>query len=357
MSASRPRRPRARPRAPFVALAAVGLITSTTSGVHGATAAPADELEVRRVATLESLLGPESTAGYYRDSVGRMVVNVTSSTAAEQVRASGATPRVVRRSGVELAAALSTLEKSARIPGTAWAADPQSNQVVVRADETVSDTELAQLNGVITTLGDAARLERHRGRFSPYLAGGEPIYAGNIRCSAGFNVHRGNRHFTLTAGHCTAGRGKWFTDPRGQEELGDTVGSSFPGNDYGLLERTTAWVPRPGDVSLHDGRSQKIDKVGTAFVGQSVQRSGSTTGVRGGHVISVGTTVNYPQGTVTGLVGTDACAEPGDSGGPFFHGSQALGLTSGGNGDCASGGITYFQPVDEALNAYDVSLN
>jgi streptogrisin C len=31
-------------------------------------------------------------------------------------------------------------------------------------------------------------------------------------------------------------------------------------------------------------------------------------------------------------------------------------MTSGGSGDCTSGGTTYFQPVNEALSAYGVSL-
>ncbi len=33
-------------------------------------------------------------------------------------------------------------------------------------------------------------------------------------------------------------------------------------------------------------------------------------------------------------------------------GSTALGLTSGGSGNCRTGGTTFFQPVAEALNAY-----
>ena len=34
----------------------------------------------------------------------------------------------------------------------------------------------------------------------------------------------------------------------------------------------------------------------------------------------------------------------------------AFGLTSGGSGDCTSGGVTYFQPVVEALNAFGVYI-
>lgn len=62
-------------------------------------------------------------------------------------------------------------------------------------------------------------------------------------------------------------------------------------------------------------------------------------------------TVNYPEGTATGLIGTNVCAEPGDSGGPLLAGTVDLGITSGGNGNCSSGGNTYFQSIREVLNA------
>jgi streptogrisin B len=60
--------------------------------------------------------------------------------------------------------------------------------------------------------------------------------------------------------------------------------------------------------------------------------------------------------SLSGLIQTNVCAEPGDSGGPLYDGTRALGLTSGGSGDCTSGGTTFFQPVREAANAYGVSV-
>ena len=67
-------------------------------------------------------------------------------------------------------------------------------------------------------------------------------------------------------------------------------------------------------------------------------------------------TVNYPQGTVFGLIRTTVCAEPGDSGGSLFAGTTALGLTSGGSGNCSVGGVTFFQPVTEPLALFGVSV-
>jgi streptogrisin C len=66
--------------------------------------------------------------------------------------------------------------------------------------------------------------------------------------------------------------------------------------------------------------------------------------------------VTYPQGRVSGLTRTSACAQPGDSGGSFISGSQAQGVTSGGSGNCSVGGTTYHQPVNEILSTYGLTL-
>jgi hypothetical protein len=66
--------------------------------------------------------------------------------------------------------------------------------------------------------------------------------------------------------------------------------------------------------------------------------------------------VNYREGTVTGLIATTVCAEPGDSGGPLLAEGLALGVTSGGNGDCTEGGMTFFQPVTSALTSLGVRI-
>ena len=131
--------------------------------------------------------------------------------------------------------------------------------------------------------------------------------------------------------------------------------AASPGDDYGIVQHTNAGAAE-SSVSLYNGSTQAITGAADAFVGQSVQRSGSTTGLHGGTVEALDATVNYAEGNVSGLIRTNVCAEPGDSGGSLFSGSSAIGLTSGGNGDCSSGGTTYFQPVTEALGVYGVSI-
>ena len=41
-----------------------------------------------------------------------------------------------------------------------------------------------------------------------------------------------------------------------------------------------------------------------------------------GEVNGLDASVTYPEGTVDGLIQTDVCAEPGDSGGSLFAGRQ-----------------------------------
>ena len=135
--------------------------------------------------------------------------------------------------------------------------------------------------------------------------------------------------------------------------LGTTAGSSFPGNDYGIVRYTNGSVDKSGTVGSVD-----ITSAGTPSVGTTVYRRGSTTGTHSGRVTALNATVNYGGGDiVSGLIQTTVCAEPGDSGGPLYSNSGiAYGLTSGGSGDCTYGGTTFFQPVTEALNAYGVHV-
>ncbi|WP_052850046.1 S1 family peptidase [Streptomyces avicenniae] len=246
----------------------------------------------------------------------------------------------------------------ADVAGTAWTVDKQSGRVVVTADETVSNAEIAELRSSAGALSGALTVERTEGTLERYLAGGDPIYASlGWRCSAGFNVSIGGAAYFLTAGHCTDGYPGWYTNPSLTTYIGPTVGSSFPGNDYGLVRYDNASVPRPGVVNLYNGTTVDITGAANPSVGQAAQRSGSTTGLRSGSITGLNYTVNYGGGDiVSGLIRTNICAEPGDSGGPLFSGRTALGLTSGGNGNCSVGGTTYFQPVVEALSAYGATI-
>ncbi|MFE7650223.1 S1 family peptidase [Streptomyces phaeoluteigriseus] len=256
-------------------------------------------------------------------------------------------------SAAELKSAGNSVLK-ADVPGTAWAVDSKTNRLVVTVDSTVSQAEIAKIKKQAGGDADALTIKRTEGKFQKYIQGGDAIYASSWRCSLGFNVRdsAGNYYF-LTAGHCTDGAGTWWSNSGRTTTLGTTSGSSFPTNDYGIVRYTNTSVAKAGTAGGVD-----ITRAANPTVGTTVYRDGSTTGTHSGRVTALNATVNYGGGDVVyGMIQTNVCAEGGDSGGSLYGSNGvAYGLTSGGSGNCSTGGTTFFQPVVEALNAYGVSV-
>ncbi len=313
--------------------------------------AAAASLGASRAADLAQALGDTRAAGAYFDaSAGRTVVNVTDAATAETVRAAGAVPRLVSHSVRELNQLMARLDHA--VPGTAWAVDPLSNQVVISVDRSVGGADLARLEAAVASSGGAARIVRLTGTLTRLISGGDAIYGSQYRCSLGFNVRNGNTYYFLTAGHCTNLASEWFSNASHTIKLGNRVDSSFPNNDFGIVRYTNTSITISGTVG-----SQDIASADKAFIGEAVSRRGSTTGIHTGTVTALNVTVHYVgSGTVKGMIQTNVCAEPGDSGGPLYDHTIALGLTSGGSGDCRTGGTTFFQPVVEPLSVYGVSV-
>jgi streptogrisin C len=233
---------------------------------------------------------------------------------------------------------------------TGWYVDPATNSVVVSAtDDDAARTFAAGIRAV--------RIQHVSRRPVPLsdLHGGDTITTSEGgRCSIGFNAMSGHTRYVITAGHCTKLGGTW-SGPDGQP-IGPVAKSSFPGHDFGLVEvASSAWT-QTHDV---DADSGYLNVVGSApaAVGDRVCLSGSTSGFHCGRVEAVGETVNYGNGdVVNGLTKTDVCAEAGDSGGPFMSGTEAQGTLSGGSGGCLLGGESYFQPIQEVLRTYRLTL-
>jgi len=338
-------------------LLAVGTAAATTA--LALVAGPAQAAPTRSALSAEAaaaLAGELGSAGTYRDAASeRMVVTVTTPAEAARVRDAGGVAVTVRYSAADLQAATERLNRDALIPGTAWSVDPTANQVVVTADPTVTGAKFDRLSRVAAPFGDQVRIERAQDVLSTLIRGGDAIYGGGSRCSLGFNVTDGTYSYLLTAGHCGNITSTWYANSSSTTLIGYVEGSSFPTNDYALIGYYND-IPRPGSVNLYNGTSRDITRAGNAYVGQSVSRSGSTTGLRSGSVQGLNATVNYQEGSVFGMIRTNVCAEGGDSGGSLFAGNTALGLTSGGSGNCRTGGTTYFQPVTEALSVYGMSV-
>ncbi|MFF4804329.1 S1 family peptidase [Streptomyces sp. NPDC001351] len=335
------------------ALAATAVLLPGAGAATAAPAAPAHQ--ARAAAALAARLGDRAAGSYYDAASRRIVVDITDRSAIRQVLAAGAVPRVVPYSTAQLHSALATLAKQARIAGTAWSIDPRQDKVVVTADPTVTGAKRTRLNAALNALGGKAVLRHAATPFRPLVAGGDAIWGSSVRCSLGFNVSVNGAPYFLTAGHCGNASSSW-SDSQGGSEIGQTVDSQFPGTDYALVQYDDAGSSPASEVDLYDGSTQQITGAADAYVGESVERSGSTSGLHSGSVTGLDATVNYSEGSVSGLIDTDVCAEPGDSGGALFDGSLAIGLTSGGSGDCSSGGETFFQPVTAALSAEGASI-
>jgi streptogrisin C len=285
----------------------------------------------------------------------RLVVAITDPGLAGQVSVAGAVPELVVHSAQELDQVKTALDHAPVPPAaiSGWYVDVTGNTVAVLAAPGALDTaaEFVVSAGVDA---DAVRVVAATERPVPLydLRGGDAYYiddpAGGdrVRCSIGFAVEGG----FVTAGHC-GGVGA-TTSGYNQVAQGTVQGSSFPDNDHAWVAVNSDWSPTP--TVNHTSRTV----VGSeeAVLGAAVCRSGSTTGWHCGTIEARDVTVRYNQGTVFGLTRTTVCGEGGDSGGSYLHGRMAQGVTSGGAGNCTAGGITFFQPVNEILDAYDLTL-
>ncbi|HEY0448843.1 S1 family peptidase [Actinophytocola sp.] len=280
----------------------------------------------------------DSSAGMWLDH-GTLVVNVVSQKAADGVRAAGATAEIVRHSMTELASVRDAV--AATLPAdTAAGIDVRANQVVVQIGDSA---KAGALTAKAAEFGDTVRVEHLDGSFDTTISGGDAITGSGSRCSLGFST-TGNTG--ITAGHCTSAIPSW-SDANGAY-YGPSVGASFPGNDYGLI-RNDGGLPQPDNVNLYNGGYQDITGAADPYQGLSVCKSGSTTGLTCGTVTATGLTICYAQGCVSNMAQSDAYVQPGDSGGSWFSGSTAVGITSG-----MGGGYSYFQPVVPGLNMFGV---
>ncbi|WP_067826696.1 S1 family peptidase [Actinomadura kijaniata] len=354
------------PRTPLLlGAAAAALVAASALPAHAspaATAAPAraqaptapaqpDDRATRIQKDLRLKLGGTFAGAYVTG--GKVVVATTDAAETAKIRAAGAEPKVVERTERTLASVQGTLNKNSRRAAksvTAWYVDTDTNTVVVQARSTADARAFVKASGVDA---DAVRIERSSERPRPLydLIGGERYWTPSAGCSIAFSVTGGY----VTAGHC--GDVGETTSGANQVAQGRFSRSSFPGNDYAVVDTNSQWTPT-AKVNRWDGTYETVQGATPAPVGTAVCRSGSTTNTRlwCGTIQQLNATVNYAEGTVTGLIRTNICADPGDSGGALITqtGGQAQGITSGGSGTCrdgqGSGDSTYFQPVTEILD-------
>jgi len=267
------------------------------------------------------------------------------------------------RAVADLSAAKVTLDKAAATrPSTVtgWYVDKANRSLVVE----VAGADTAVANWASTLGAGAVRIKHVSEAYKPFwnVIGGQAITTtAGARCSAGFNARSssGNRYI-IDAGHCGNLGGTWSGSGG---TLGTVAASSFPTNDYSAIRVSSSSAASTALVDRYSsGSDVTVTGAANASNGMAVCRSGSTTGWHCGSVTATNQTVCYSQGCVNQMIRTNVCAEPGDSGGSLVtnpgSGSRvsAVGLTSGGSGNCSSGGTTFFQPITEPLSTYGLTL-
>jgi hypothetical protein len=296
---------------------------------------------------------------------GELNVAVTEESLTSEVSAAGAKALVVSvplskleeakkaLDNLDIDATLGKRSDEAASGIAAYYVDVAANKLVLEAlaDSTAQAADLAKKVGLAESEYEVRTVAALPTTFAT-IRGGDAYYINRAgRCSVGFSVTTG----FVSAGHCGS-TGNTVSLTTSGAVVGTFAGSVFPGNgDYSFI-RGASGNTFAGRINNYNGGTLPVSGSTASATGASVCRSGSTTGVYCGTIRSLGATVSYAEGRVTGLTQTNVCAEPGDSGGSWYTGAQAQGVTSGGSGNCNSGGTTYFQPVNEILSAYSLTL-
>ena len=191
--------------------------------------------------------------------------------------------------------------------------------------------------------------------------------------------------FVLTAGHCLEGTEKWFTATHPGNELKE-IGPTWKFlndllGDYGAIEVGPNWL-QAGDPPalaqmthyLDNGLREAQNVLGEAasVQGGSFCKQGATSAEQCGAILNLNVLVIFKNPPdvlehVDGLVETDSCSEPGDSGGPYatlpnVNGADILGTEVGGTTNSCAGILfcatckTFYEPIKTSLTGLGLAL-
>ncbi|GAA1374404.1 putative Ig domain-containing protein [Streptomyces beijiangensis] len=333
----------------------------------------AHENSARRIATaLDGSLGRKVTSMWFDAGTGRLHVAVT--TAADALTAEQAGAEAFRvpytRSGLDAVAR--TVGVQARgVPGVVgWGIGARTSRVEVIVDRNRSTAATDAFVRRISELGDRVLVTRTSDapvQQQGNVVGGEKWTPGSESpCSVGFSVNAaGGAKGFLTAGHCTND-----VDQPAYGKDGSRLGTSNAGGTHSINAREGDFglvsVDQPGwnvapTVSGYGSGDVTVTGSADGLVGQTVCRSGQTSGWHCGEITKVNQTVDYGSVVIDGLSWTNTCSAGGDSGGSYVTatGGKAVGVHSGGGSVvCGQSGETntIFQPVNEALQKWSLTL-
>ncbi|MFF6952650.1 carbohydrate-binding protein [Streptomyces iakyrus] len=311
-----------------------------------------------RAGLLRNALGNRFAGAWLRGATSQeLVVATTKAADVPTIKAQGAKAAVVKKTLRDLMAAKKKLDRAATRVSTRdtpqWYVDVPANRVAMEARTKAAAAAFVKAAG-LDGKSVGVKVTADRPRLLADITGGDPYYINDsARCSVGFSVTKGDQRGFASAGHC--GKKGDRTTGFDRTEQGTFQASTFPGKDMSWVAVNDQWTPT-ANVKVEGDQKVQVTGSVQALVGAAVCRSGSTTGWHCGKIEQHDTSVSYAEGRVDGLTRTTVCAEPGDSGGPFVAGVQAQGVTSGGTGDCKSGGTTFYQPINPLLSDFGLTL-
>lgn len=339
---------------------------------------PAPMSDPAQAKALAAEIGAARTGGVYYDDAGQLVVAVTDEAAARTVRAEGGTAEVVEHSAADLAAVQAALDDRIAdtdpIANTSWGVDPSTNQVSVKIFDGVSTADQKRLTDLAADYGDAVRVEKFPGTLQTNAyesLGGIGIKSkdSGAGCTLGFNVRdsSGQKYF-VTAGHCAnTSAGLWW-----HREAGNIYfGKRTEWYDFGGIEKDYAVVKYNEDDAIDVAAYGAVRAAGTEyeitdsrypFDGESARRAGAVSSDLVGYVLSPSESVYVDGVLVKNMIMTTHCARHGDSGGPLWAGTDALGVLSGSTtpkGETCNSAqdkyVSFFQPVHWVLAHHGLS--
>ncbi|MYS69329.1 trypsin-like serine protease [Streptomyces sp. SID5926] len=345
-------------------------------GVSYATAVRRLESQARQ----QSLLGTLDSSGVdprsaYFDTDGRLTVNVTDPGAARQIEAAGLQARMAQHTPDELDAVKAALDKEAKrdlpVGVQGWGVDPVTDKVVVQVRDRSTAADRAFLSKA-ASYGSAVAVRNSDGKavsFAGSVYPGSRMDYGSHYCSVGFGARDSSgRQALVTAGHCVENLPDLYYD--GSHFAKGTTTRFHHGRnsiDMGLASVDTGTTIAPQVGTWNNGGNIAVKGSRRAPVGSDVCKSGATSGWTCGSIKAYDYSVTYtdpgqPATLVTNLGLSNVCDLGGDSGGPWISGNQGQGMTSGGQTDNRCNGVygqgtSYFQPLDDALRYYGLSLN
>ncbi|MEV0096900.1 putative Ig domain-containing protein [Streptomyces sp. NPDC050738] len=331
-----------------------------------------EDRATRVAAALDGSLGHRVTSMWFDAGSGKLNAAVTTAADARAAEKAGAEAHRVPYSRSDLEAVARTVGVQAHtVPGVVgWGVQARTSRVEVVIDQARRTGATDEFIRRIRELGDRVTITSTSDapvQQQGDVVGGEKWTPGSESpCSVGFSVNAaGGAKGFLTAGHCTndvnqPAYGKDGTR-LGTSNQGGTHSINAREGDFGLVSVDQAgWNVAPR-VSGYGSGDVTVTGSADGLVGQTVCRSGQTSGWHCGEITKVDQSVDYGNVVIDGLSWTNTCSSGGDSGGSYVSatGGKAVGVHSGGGSVvCGQSGETntIFQPVGEALQKWGLSL-